>query len=220
MQALIYLTCILTAVVWLPQAWADIYIWTDEDGVRHISNLNPPAHARVLLHTEEPLADGAPPGPQQAAARRQALRSAEAKVREREAQLARQEAEIVGRIEEAEQATQEALEKAEEHLAAAEASYERWSADRRYGYSTITYVYRPYGYRHHRYKHPRYRTGYHPRRPSLAEHPFSLGAIHLPLGSIGYDPRRYRSSEARFSRPQPHGGNPGRSHGYPGRRRP
>ena len=209
MQAMIYVICILSAIVWIPQAWADIYIWTDEDGVRHISNLNPPAHAEVLLETEEPIDDVAPHRAPREAERRQALRMAQAQAREREAQLALQKAELERRIEEAEQKTQEALEQAEERLAAAEARYEHWTADRSDTFSTITYFYRPYGYRHYRHKHPEHRSGNRRHSPSLANHPFFLGAIHLPLGSIGYDSGRYRSPEIRFSRPQPHG-NPWR----------
>ena len=215
MQAMISMICILTAAVWIPQTWADIYIWTDEDGVRHISNLNPPAYAEVLLETEEPIDDVAPHRAQQEVERQQA------QAREREMQLDRQKAELERRIEETEQKTQEALERAEERLAAAEARYEPWTADRSDTFSTITYFYRPYGFLHYRHKHPGYhRSGNRRHSPSLANHPFFLGAIHLPLGSIGYDSGRYRSPEIRFSRPRPNGKKPGRPHGNPGRRRP
>jgi hypothetical protein len=219
MQAMILVICMLTATVWIPQTWADIYIWTDEDGVRHISNLNPPAHAKILLTTEEPVYDRAPPRAQEAADKEQALQRAQARVREREAQLERQEAELEHRIEKTAQKTQEALRETEERLSAVEARYAQWKADRSYAFSTITYFYRPYGYRHYRHKHPSQQTGYRQHSQSMAKHPFYLGAIHLPLGSIGHAPRRYRSPEARFSRPKPHGVKAGRPHGYPSRRR-
>ena len=32
---------------------ADIYIWTDENGIKHITNTAPPAGAEILMQTEE-----------------------------------------------------------------------------------------------------------------------------------------------------------------------
>ena len=202
MQAMIRVICILMVFLWIPQGWADIYSWTDEDGVRHISNLNPPAHAEILLRTEDPVDDAAPPGRQPEAERQQALARAEAQVRERETQLARQEAELERRIAKTAQKTEEALQETEERLSTVEARYAQWQADRSYAFSTITYFYRPYdGYRHHRHKHPSDRTDIGLRSPSLARHPFYLGSIHLPLGRIGYASRRHPSPGSRFSQP-------------------
>ena len=198
MRALIYLICMFITVVGVPCAWADIYTWMDEDGVRHISNLNPPAHAEVLILTEEGGSDEATVQARQAAEKQQML------LREREAQLARQKAdqraELERRLAETEQKTQQLLQETEQRLAAVEARYALWAANRRYLIPATTYVYRPYGGPHYRHKPSRYRSNHRPDhgsgRPSLTGHPFHLGAIHLPLGTIGFARRPYADGAA------------------------
>ena len=34
-------------------AWADIYVWTDDKGIKHITNYAPPEHATILMQTPE-----------------------------------------------------------------------------------------------------------------------------------------------------------------------
>ncbi len=193
MQTRNYWICILVSTLWIPHAWADIYSWKDADGIRHISNLNPPAHAEVLIPTEEGGSDEATVQARQEAEKQQML------LREREAQLARQKAdqraELERRLAETEQKTQQVLQETEQRLAAVEARYARWAANRRYLIPVTTYGYRPYGGPHYRPKPSRYRSNHRPGhgsgRPSLTVHPFHLGAIHLPLGPIGFARRPY-----------------------------
>jgi len=182
MQAKRYWICILLSVIWIPNTWADIYSWMDADGVRHISNLNPPAHAEVLIPTDERDFDEATVQAQQEAEKRQM------QLRERETRLARQKAALECRIDETEQKAQDVLQEIEQRLAAAEA---RWATNRRYIISIVTYVYRPYGGPHHRSKPFRYRPDHRLGRPSLTGRPFHLGPIHLPLGTIGFARRQY-----------------------------
>lgn len=185
MRALIYLICMFMTAVGVPYAWADIYTWMDEDGVRHISNLNPPAHAEVLIRMEERSLDEAVVQAQQEAEEQQT------QLRKREAQLSRQKAELERRLEEAEQRAQETLEEAEEHLAAVEARYSRWLESRPYATPASTVTFRPYGFWHHRHRHPPTTPRHKPRSPIFVMHPFHLGAIRLPLGGIPYSYRRH-----------------------------
>ena len=185
MQARSYWICILVIAIWIPHAWADIYSWMDADGVRHISNLNPPAHAEVPILTEEQDFDEVTV---------QAPQEAEMQLREREARLARQKVELERRIDKTEQKAQDALQEAEQRLAAAEA---RWETNRRYVIPTVAYVYRPYGGPHYRHTPSRYRPGHRLGRPSLTGRPFHLGPIHLPLGTIGLTRRPDAGGAAR-----------------------
>ena len=44
---------ILVSCIAAASAFADIYEWTDENGVKHYSNYAPPAESRVLMKTKE-----------------------------------------------------------------------------------------------------------------------------------------------------------------------
>ena len=44
---------ILVSCIFAASAFADIYEWTDENGVKHYSNYAPPAESRVLMKTKE-----------------------------------------------------------------------------------------------------------------------------------------------------------------------
>ena len=44
---------ILVSCIVASSALADIYEWTDENGVKHYSNFAPPADSRVLMKTKE-----------------------------------------------------------------------------------------------------------------------------------------------------------------------
>ena len=41
------------ASVTVPIAWADIYFWTDENGVKNFTNYSPPENAEVFMETSE-----------------------------------------------------------------------------------------------------------------------------------------------------------------------
>lgn len=219
MRSRFTLVCLLAAGLFTQAAWADIYIWEDDDGTRHISNLNAPPHAELLLRTEEQPLEQAAAREQQAAEEEEAFRRAQARIREREAKLDRREAKLERRIEEAEEKVRSALEDTEDRVSAAEARYDRWEADRRYTYSTVTYIYRPYTYWRYPRKYLNYRWSHRPHSPSFARRPFPLESIHLPLGRIGHDHRRHPSPGDIDSRPRSHGEGAGRPHGHPGGRR-
>lgn len=191
MRAAICLISILAGVVWVSAAWADIYVWVDEDGLRHISNLNPPPHAEVLLHTEEPPHNDAAGRLIQEQRRRQEIKKRDANSRRREARLAQREAELERRIEAVEQNTQAALDMTAERLAAIEARDDDGATYRRYVLPGTTYIYGASKHRHHRRGHRGDREAHRRDRLSFEGHPFHLGAIHLPLGPVGPTPRRY-----------------------------
>jgi hypothetical protein len=197
MRAAIGLISILAGVVWISAAWADIYVWVDEDGLRHISNLNPPPHAEVLLHTEEPPLNDAAGSLIQEQQRRQDSKRRDANIRQREARLAQRETELERRVEAVEQKTQTALDQTAKRLAAVEAHVDDGATDYRYVLPDRTYVYGPYGYRHHRRGHRGDRKAHHRGGLSFEGHPFHLGAIHLPLGPVGSTPRRYPARDGR-----------------------
>jgi hypothetical protein len=172
---MIYFACILAAGLFSQAAWADIYIWVDDNGVKHISDLNPPPHAELFLQTDAQPYDKAADLAQRETEKRQDLLRAQAEIREREERLAIQASELESRMEDVEQKTQEALERAEDRLQAAEERYGRYAV-------SFAYVARPFGARHYRYKHAGHPTG-HRVVPSFEGRPFSLGAIHIPLFS-------------------------------------
>jgi len=195
MRSVICLIGILVGTVWIPAAWSDIYVWVDKDGLRHVSNLNPPAHAEVLLHTEGPSPDdaaGSVPLEQQ---RRQDMKDRETVIREREARLAQREAELERRIAAVEQKSQAALDQTAEALAAVAARDTHGAKERRCVLPTIIYRHGLYGYRTHRHRGAR--QAHRGDALSFERHPFHLGAIRLPLGPIGVAPRRYQPAGGR-----------------------
>ena len=55
MKAIITLVCLIGILVWAPASNADIYSWTDENGVKHFGN-QPPDNAAdaKIVFKEEP----------------------------------------------------------------------------------------------------------------------------------------------------------------------
>lgn len=198
----------LASVVWISAAWADIYVWVDEDGLRHISNMNPPPHAEVLLRTEEPSNNDASPGISRDRPRRQNIKRRETDIREREIRLAKKEAELERRIAAVEKKAQAALEAAAEPRAAAEAPDDRWAGDYRYVLPTYTYIDGYSGDRHDRRRTPRDRGDHRRLSPSWEGRPFHLGAIHLPLGPLGVSQGRNRHPGGLYSPTRPNGEGP------------
>lgn len=204
MRSVIFWIFVIVAGLWTSSAWADIYNWVDEDGARHISNVSPPPHAKLLLRTEEKPRREAAIRDQQAAEKRRELLRAQAEIREREERLARKEAELERRIEAAEQMVDEA----ENRIEVAEARYTRDTTKqpvvfsyvtRPYAYRHYRYIATPYRY-HHRYKHHRYRP--HRNGLSLALRPFHLGSTTISINSgRGYH-RKYSHHGSKVSHPR------------------
>lgn len=102
-----------------PNAAADIYIWTDEDGVKHITNNSPPPEAKILLRTPEIQYVEEEDRMRREADRRERIELARQEIAAKDAELeeARREAAEAGRRAAA------AVDRAEAMLDAAEQSY-------------------------------------------------------------------------------------------------
>ena len=148
-------------------ARADIYSWTDENGVNHFTNYAPPKQARLLIKTPEIPYDKEADIQRQETDR---LKVARQELAEREAYLLQQQQEAERRIAEANARADAALQEADQILQDAEAAAEDANYDRNgsyvngYGYYYNGY-YRKYGHyykkRQYKYRHGRhYKYGY------------------------------------------------------------
>ncbi len=124
---LITVSCLVTS-----SPFADIYEWTDENGVKHFTNYAPPADSRVLMKTKEVPYDEESDRARMEADRQARLEQARLEIAEREAELELREAEAERRLAEADRVAQEALREAESILQ--EAENDRRSSFRSSGY--------------------------------------------------------------------------------------
>ena len=183
---------------------ADIYSWTDENGVNHFTNYAPPKQARLLMKTPEIPYD------KEADMRRQEtdrLEVARQELAEREAFLLQQQQEAERRIAEANARVEAALREADQVLqdaetAAADANYSNGYA---YGYyPSRGFGYRP-GYKHKRHyrKHIQHYK-YQKRRYAYP---------HYRHHKYGYQPRLrhiFKSSQRKHGIKRHHGRSGGR----------
>jgi hypothetical protein len=110
---------ILVSCIVASSALADIYEWTDENGVKHYSNFAPPADSRVLMKTKEEPYDEAADRARIAAEQQQLLELDRQQIAQRENELELREAEAERRLAEADRVAQEALREADDYLEAA-----------------------------------------------------------------------------------------------------
>jgi len=103
-------------------AMADIYEWTDEDGVKHYSNYAPPENSRVLMKTKEEPYDEAADRARAEEERQTLLELTRLEIAQREADLAQREAEAERRLLEADRLAEEALREAESNMEESENS--------------------------------------------------------------------------------------------------
>ena len=178
MRTTLLAACLLVAGLWVRGAQADIYSWVDDDGVRHISNVNPPPGAEVFLRTP------AAPSPALAGKARaqRATSTFEEDLRARENERLREHRtaleDRLAATEEKVEDAQRALEGARERLAAARTRYEserRFAGSFVYGTGFVATP-RHDGYRRHKPAH-----GKHTQRSIFLDRPFQLGAITIPL---------------------------------------
>ena len=128
-------------------AWplfADIYEWTDENGVKHYTNYAPPPEAKILMKTEEVPYDEAADRARMEAERELQLDLARLELAEKEAELEWREAQSEQRLAEAGRQAEKTLREAEMILN--EARNERYN-NRNRGY---THFYRGYYPHHHK----------------------------------------------------------------------
>jgi len=138
---------------------ADIFGWTDADGVKHFTNYAPPEDATILMKTEEVPYNEAADRARIEADRQYQLELARLEIAEREAELIRREAQAELRAAEAERRAAEAERYAAETERAADQYLEDAKNDRYYnrgggyyGYYTPPHYKRWY-YRKYRISH-------------------------------------------------------------------
>ena len=158
----------------IPAADADIYSWTDENGVNHFTNYAPPKQARLLMKTPEIPYDKEADNQRQETDR---LEVARQELAEREDFLLQQQQEAEQRLAKANARADAALREADQILQDAEAAAEdaNYNNSGSYGYGYGYYPRYRHGFRkyvhHYKYKkrkyaYPHYRHhkyGYQPR---------------------------------------------------------
>ncbi len=167
----------ILAALWLAgfvglEASADIYSWTDENGVRYFTNYAPPKHAQVLMKTPEIAYDEEADLQRR---ERDELELARQELAEREAFLRQQQQEAEHRIAAANARAEAALREADQILqnteAAAEDADDDNSSSYAYGYYSPYYGYRYPRKIHYNDSYYYYYGGLHhkryPHKPSL-----------------------------------------------------
>jgi len=96
--------------------YADIYEWTDKDGVTHYTNYAPPPEARIIMKTEELPYDEAADLARLETEREEQLELTRLELADREAELERRETEAEQRLAEAGRQAEETLREAEKIL--------------------------------------------------------------------------------------------------------
>ena len=124
--------------------YADIYEWTDKDGVTHYTNYAPPAEAKMIMKTEELPYDEAADRARLEAEREEELELTRLELADREAELERREAQAEQRLAEADRQAEETLREAEKILnEAPNGRYDYGSS----GYADYYRGYYPYHYK-------------------------------------------------------------------------
>jgi hypothetical protein len=116
MTTLKIFVCITVGCFVSVSLYADIYEWTDKDGVKHFTNYAPAAEAKIMMKTEELPYDEAADRARLEAEREEQLELTRLELAERKAELERREAEIVQRLAEAARQAEETLGEAEKIL--------------------------------------------------------------------------------------------------------
>jgi hypothetical protein len=117
-------------------ALADIYEWTDADGVKHYSNYAPPENSRIIMKTKEEPYDEAADRARAEAERQAQLESTRLEIAQREAELELREAEADRKLAEADRLAEEAQRDAESSIEEAENSRTAYQS---YGYGCYGY---------------------------------------------------------------------------------
>jgi hypothetical protein len=141
--------CITVGCFVTSSLYADIYEWTDENGVKHYTNYAPPPEANVLIKTEELPYDAAADLARREAEREEQLELTRLEIAERKAELEWREAEAEQRLAEAGRQAEETLRKAEKILD--EARNERYDSGN-FRYSNFSRGFYPYHFNKRYYR--------------------------------------------------------------------
>lgn len=104
---------ILIGCIVASSSLADIYEWTDENGVKHYSNYAPPAKSRVIMKTKEEPYDEEADRLRMEMERQERLELARLEIIQRETELELREAAAERRVADADRAVEEALREAD-----------------------------------------------------------------------------------------------------------
>ncbi|MCB2169607.1 MAG: hypothetical protein KQI78_18265 [Deltaproteobacteria bacterium] len=188
---------VVTAGLWGHGVNADIYVWTDESGIRHFSNRDSHPQAELFLKTMEGPYEEAVERAQREAEKQRELERAQADLQERKERLAEKVAELERRTEAAKREAQEALDRAEAIEAAVD---HRYRDDRWYAVGTAYYpgyyIYSPYGYRGYRF------SVTYPGGKRFKDHRYRPGGTHRPIYRDGYRNRDRHPAGGKYSRPR------------------
>ena len=164
--------CILVISLWGRLGHADIFVWIDENEVKHITNVKPPPGAVVLMQFDETPVDEAAVHEPSEDQRQLDLRRARAETREQEARLAERRKALQQKLDEAERqlvAAQQRLEELEQSTGYA------YDSRRRYSRVNIHYP-REYRYQGQRFSQKgsefHIGTSHHKSRKYHQNHPF------------------------------------------------
>ena len=169
---------------------ADIYEWTDANGVKHFANYAPPDNATILMKTEEVPYDEAADLARMEADRQYQLELAKLEMAAREAELERREAEAERKAAEAERYAQETERAADQYLEDAKNDSRYYRGGGYYGY--YGYYGRPYiqHYKrkypkksHYRYSGKKYGSKYHQKKHARPQKHGSSISLRLRNGS-------------------------------------
>jgi hypothetical protein len=187
----------MAVCLWGPAVDADIYVWTDEGGIRHFSNRDSHPEAELFLKTMEGPYEEAVERAQKENEKQRKLARAEADLQERKERLAEKIAELERRTEAAKQEAQEAIERTEaiEAAAARRLRDDRWYATGT-AYYPGYYLYSPYGYRGYRF------SVTYPGGKRFKDHRYRPGATYRQNHRDGYRNRDRHPAGSRYSRPR------------------
>ena len=116
MQGLKLLIFIAAGILIAGSLQADIYEWTDENGVKHFTNYAPPDDATLLIKTEEVPYDEAADRARIEADKKYQLELARQEIAAREAELQRREAEVERNAAAAERYAEDTMRAADQYL--------------------------------------------------------------------------------------------------------
>lgn len=198
MKCIILFTWIMAACLWGQTVKADIYVWTDESGIRHFSNRDSHPEAELFLKTMEGPYEEAVERAQREAEKQRELERERAQIRGEKERLAEKMAELERRTEAAKRDAQEALDRAEAIEAAAD---RRYRGDRWYAVGTAYYpgyyLYSPYGYGGYRF------SVTYPGGKRFKDHRYRPGGTHRQIHRDGYRNRDRHPAGSRYSLPRP-----------------
>ena len=202
MRSILLIGMIVMAGVTVPIASADIYFWTDENGVKNFTNYSPPEKAEVFMETSEADEDMALPEAEtdQAGDADRALESRQLQAAAEEIEALREQ---VGELSHNLKNLEALIEASPSEGDDVASETEEAAATVRFGsgyvYWPYPYGYPPYGYKGHRKLGPRHgygRPGYkeqfnHPT--GFKSHVYGRQPSQSGHGSLGPRPG-YRSS--------------------------